>query len=362
MSRKQWAILTLALLLSALGTIVGAVVLVDPFEVYHKATAFIPPITNSTQSYSNAGIAKTYDYDSVIIGSSMTENFTPSQLDRLLGGSFVKLSINGGSPFNHKQMMDMAFARQDMKTVLYGIDIDFLTYFYKTPKTTMPTHLYDRSPLNDAPYWFNKTILAKYIPKCLKTLGQSDPSQRDTMYNWGHLYEYGKERALANVQITGKVVAQKADGQPAVLDNAYRLNIEHNYVTFIEAHPDTQFLFFFSPYSLVEWYRFYSEGNLAYYLQQKEAVAEALLPYPNVKIFDFTAETDWILNLNNYIDAAHYGPWINDAMVEHIARDEYRVTDTETVRRNNQILRDHVDYLVSCGTWPDDFSAVTNSN
>ena len=80
MSRKQWAILTLALLLSVLGTIVGAVVLVDPFEVYHKATAFIPPITNSTQSYSNAGIAKSYDYDSVIIGSSMTENFTPSQL------------------------------------------------------------------------------------------------------------------------------------------------------------------------------------------------------------------------------------------------------------------------------------------
>lgn len=83
--------------------------LVDPFEVYHKATAFIPPITNGTQNYSNAGIAKNYEYDSVVIGSSMTENFTPSQLDRLFGGQFVKLPINGGSPFNHKQMNGLRF-------------------------------------------------------------------------------------------------------------------------------------------------------------------------------------------------------------------------------------------------------------
>ena len=362
MSRKQWAILTLALLLSVLGTIVGAVVLVDPFEVYHKATAFIPPITNSTQSYSNAGIAKSYDYDSVIIGSSMTENFTPSQLDRLLGGSFVKLCVNGGTPFNHKQMMDMAFSKQDIKTVLYGLDIDYLTYYYTSSKADMPEYLYDDNLFNDVAYWFNKSILAKYIPQCLKTFGQQNPALRDTMYSWGTLYPYGKDRALAGLSITDQVVSQKNDGCSAILDTAYRLNLEHNCIPLLKAHPDTQFLFFFAPYSLAEWYRFYREGTLAYYLQQKEAVAEALLPYPNVKIFDFTAETDWILNLDHYIDAAHYGPWINDAMVEHIARDEYRVTDTETVRRNNQLLRDHVDYLVSCGTWPDDFSAVTNSN
>ena len=72
MTRSQWGRLTLTLLIGALVLIVALVVLVDPFEVYHKATAFIPPIESGTQSYSNAGIAKTYDYDSIIIGSSMT--------------------------------------------------------------------------------------------------------------------------------------------------------------------------------------------------------------------------------------------------------------------------------------------------
>ena len=99
MTRKQWAALTLSLLALGIGGTIAAVSIIDPFEVYHKATAFIPPITNGTQLYSNAGIAKNYAYDSVVIGSSMTENFRPSQLNRLFGGQFVKLCVNGGSSY-----------------------------------------------------------------------------------------------------------------------------------------------------------------------------------------------------------------------------------------------------------------------
>ena len=84
MTRKCWCLLTLVLLLLSLGGCMAAVIVIDPFEIYHKAEHFIAPIDNGTQIYSNAGIAKSYEYDSVIIGTSMTENFTPSQLDRLL--------------------------------------------------------------------------------------------------------------------------------------------------------------------------------------------------------------------------------------------------------------------------------------
>ena len=58
MTRKHWAILTLTLLIGSIVGIIGSVVIIDPFEIYHQATAFIPPITNGTQIYSNAGIAK----------------------------------------------------------------------------------------------------------------------------------------------------------------------------------------------------------------------------------------------------------------------------------------------------------------
>lgn len=355
MTRKTWAILTLSLLLGCLGGVIGAVVIIDPFEVYHKATAFIPPIDNGTQIYSNAGIAKSYGYDSVVIGSSMTENFRPSQLDELFGGTFVKLPVNAGSPYNHKQMMDMAFSTHDVKRVLYGLDVEALTYFYTTPKCEMPDYLYDDDLFNDTAYWFNHSVLLKYIPQCLASIGQSDPDQRDTMYAWGDLYEYGKEAALREVTITGETVEQGEPMEDPEFSQQSLLNVEHNLLPFIQEHPDTEFIVFFPPYSLVQWVDFYQKGDMQYHLTQKEAVVKALLPYENVKIYDFQAELAWVTDLDNYIDAWHYGPWINEAIAEAAAADEYRIRSLADAQENDALIRAYTEYIVSCGEWPDAF-------
>ena len=358
MTRKQWGLLTLSLLLLTIGGIIGTVVLIDPFEIYHQATAFIPPITNGTQNYANAGIAKSYEYDSVIIGSSMTENFRPSQMDSLLGGRFVKLCINGGSPYNHRQMIELAFLTHDVTRVFYGLNVEALTYFYTTPKCEMPEYLYDDDLFNDTAYWFNHSVLARYIPQCLKTLGQSDPDQRDTMYMWGDLYEYGKEAALRYVTITGETVEQGDLPEVPELSQQSGLNVYSNLLPFIEAHPDTEFIVFFPPYSLVQWVDFYQQGTMIYHLEQKEAVIRILLGYDNVKIYDFQAELDWVTALDNYIDAWHYGPWINDAIVERVAAGENRITDWAQARENDEVICRYVEYIEACGAWPDDISAL----
>lgn len=353
MTRKRWALLTLTLLIGALISIITLVVLVDPFQIYHRATAYTPPITNDTQNYFNAGIAKSYDYDSVIIGSSMTENFTPSQFDELFGGSFIKLPINAASTFNHKQMMDLAFGTHDIRTVFYGIDIEALTHFYKTPKCEMPEYLYDDDLFNDTQYWFNKSVLANYIPKCLKTLGSYDETQRDTMYTWGSMYPYGRDAALRGVTISPQEVAQSPLQADPVLTQQFRLNIEHNYLPYIEGHPDTEFIFFFPPYSLVRWYELYAQGMLHDFLVQKEAIVKALLPYENVRIYDYQARLDWITDLDNYIDAGHYGPWINDEIARLAAEDQGRITSVKDAQANDAVIIEHVHLLRAAG--PDYF-------
>ena len=347
----------MALLLLGLGTIVGAVIVIDPFQIYHKATAFIPPIENGHQIYANAGIAKSYDYDSVIIGSSMTENYTPSHLESLFGGRFVKLSVNAGTPFNHKQMLDMAYDGRALKTVFYGIDLEMMTYFYTTPKCEMPEYLYDKNPFNDVYYWFNTSVLTKYIPKCLKTLGQSDPDQRDTMYSWGKDFAYGAQAVLKEPIKRDEVVQHPLEEHPK-LSQQSMLNVEHNFIPFIEAHPDTEFIFFFPPYSLMQWYNFYTQGLLHYNLMQKQAVVERLLAYDNVKLYDFQTQLDWILNLDHYVDYEHYGAHINDEMVRMIAADHCRITDTKQVQESAAILIDHVARLRQNGAWPDSFDSI----
>ena len=357
MTHAQWGKLTLSLIIFSLVLIVAAVVLIDPFEIYHQATAFIPPIESGTQSYSNAGIAKSYDYDSIIIGSSMTENFRPSQLDDLLGGRFVKLCINGGTPFNHKQMMDIAFDTHKIKRVFYGLDVGALSFFYITPKAEMPTYLYDDDLFNDTEYWFNQSVLLKYIPKCLKTLGQTDPAQRDTMYSWGQDFAYGPE-AVLKFPISSEEIVQHPLEEHPKLSQQSMLNIEHNFVPFIEAHPDTEFIFFFPPYSLLQWYNFYAQGLLHYNLMQKQAVIERLIAYDNVKLYDFQSQLHWILDLDHYVDSEHYGAHINDEMVRMIAADQCRIIDPEQAKETAAILIDYVNRLRSCGAWPDSFDSI----
>jgi len=362
MSRKQWVCLSLSLIMFALAMTVAVVLFFDPFEIYHKATHFIPPITSGTQSYSNAGIAKSYDYDSIIIGSSMTENFCPSQMDTLLGGRFIKLCINGGTPFNHKQMMDMAFDSREIKTVFYGLDTEALTHFYTTPKAEMPTYLYDNNIFNDTKYWFNKSVLAKYIPACLRTWGKTDVNQRDTMYTWGDTFAYGKDAVLKNVAITNEEFEQEPVAADPVLSQQSMLNVEYNIVPFIEAHPDTEFIIFFPPYSLARWIEYYTRGMMQSHLNQKEAVIKRLLPYENVRIYDFHAQVEWITNLDHYVDTEHYGAHINKEIIERISRGENLVTDLAQSMHNDQILCTLVEHVRAAGEWPDTFPGFHLNN
>ena len=254
--------------------------------------------------------------------------------------------------------MELAFRTHDVTRVFYGLDVEALTYFYTTPKCEMPEYLYDDDLFNDTAYWFNHSVLARYIPQCLKTLGQSDPDQRDTMYMWGDLYEYGKEAALRYVTITGETVEQGELPEVPELSQQSGLNVYSNLLPFIEAHPDTEFIVFFPPYSLVQWVDFYQQGTMIYHLEQKEAVIRILLGYDNVKIYDFQAELDWVTALDNYIDAWHYGPWINDAIVERVAAGENRITDWAQARENDEVICRYVEYIEACGAWPDDISAL----
>lgn len=220
----------------------------------------------------------------------------------------------------------------------------------------MPDYLYDDNIFNDVSYWFNKSVLARYIPRCLLTLGQTDETLRDTMYTWGDLYPYGREAVLAKITIESNTVPQHAISDPAQLSAPTRLNLEHNILPYINAHPETEFLFFFPPYSVAQWYVCYRNGVLNYHLEQKEAVIGQLLTYENVKIYDFQGRTDWVTNLDHYIDPAHYGPWINEEIALCISRDEYRVSDLNTVKQTRELLISLTNQLAAAGCWPERFS------
>ena len=343
MTRKRWCILCAALLVFLLAFIVALVVIVDPFEIYHRAWFYNPPYDSETQMYAGAGVAKSYTYDSIIVGSSMTENCTPSVYDAALGGHFIKLSMNAGLSLDHAKMMEIAFRTHDVRRVVYGLDFFSFSHYYNNQKAVTPDYLYDDDLLNDVQYWLNRSVLFSYIPRALSCIGTPDEDAcRDRMYAWQPPDMPGEAGLRAQVNLSSPMPQQKdtARGTELAL-----LSYEHNLLPFIRAHRETTFTVFFPPYSLLYWADQAVQGELDTRIAQKNLLAGALLEEPNVELYDFQAVFDWTEDYDLYYDLIHYIACVNDAMAFAMAEGTCRVTDMAQIGQNNAALTARVQAL-----------------
>ena len=346
-TRRGWCALTLSLLFAALALLSALVVFVDPFQIYRKAARFIPPVDNTTQVYANAGIARSYEYDSAIVGTSVTENFRPSYLEERLGGRFIKLCTSAGTAYNHALLLRLAFSRHEMRRVVLGLDVYSLVGKTDETGSPVPLYLYDDFLPNDVSYWLNRSVLASFLPRCLATWGQTqDDSLRDSMYSWAGRDRYG-EIALYNAEFAPPEAALPAD---AHLGRG-RANLRANLIPFIAAHPETRFDVFFPPYSAAEWATMASRGTLEAVLALRGLVWDELESFPNAALYDYAAREDWVLDLSNYKDTTHYGQWINDALTDAIAAGENAVASRAQLDAATERLRAWAQAQIAAGGW-----------
>lgn len=341
---KRFAVGVLASLLLALTLCAGTVFIVDPFQIYRKASFYTPLIEYTTQVYTNAGIAKNYTYDSAIVGTSMTENALPSQYGELLGGEWIKLVTSGGTARNHAILLDTAFRTRELRRVVYDLDIYSFMAEKDSTAQYVPMYLYDDNPFNDVNYLLNKDVLLTRLHDLYEynASGLTD-DDRDTMYSWGGNYVYSEETVMSGVNLKGPV-AEMWDAN--IFEKEMNDNLEQNLLPFIEQHPETEFLIYYPPYSVMEWFTMYQKGHLDFVLNMKELITERLLPYENVKIFDFQAREEWVRDLNNYKDTSHHSPEINMAIAECIAAGDGLVTDIYDVYEHDETIYGWVDDIV----------------
>ena len=111
-----------------LGCVLAAVlvIVVDPFFHYHKPLKGFPYLIDNQLSQ-NPGMAEHMEYDSVILGSSMTVNFQTDWFKELMGLNTIKLSYSGAYPKDQSNIMKIIFdSGHEVKEVFLGIDV--ITY------------------------------------------------------------------------------------------------------------------------------------------------------------------------------------------------------------------------------------------
>ena len=82
MKNKTWLLIFAALTMIMCIVICSITIYVDPYMHYHKpySDKFYYELDN--QRSQNNGITKYFDYDTIITGTSMTENFRTTEADK----------------------------------------------------------------------------------------------------------------------------------------------------------------------------------------------------------------------------------------------------------------------------------------
>lgn len=332
---KKWSLLTMVMLMLVLAACALLTFIVDPFEQYRESS--ILPLYDQ-ESYNNPGIVKNYDYNAVILGTSMVEMSRPSVIDACFGVKSVKLPMRGSHTAQMGWQLDHIYrekAKRGETLDLAILAVD--AYSLMGPVDDMEEifdYLWNDNLLDDVNYLLNRDVLLVRIPKILKNIGKPLDSKRDNMYQWVDVV-FSEESVMKNFS----PARQKEMTDPEYRIERSTANIERHLEAHIAAHPETTFKIYMPPYSVVYWYNMTRGGLSEQQYRSRARVCELLLTYPNVEIYDFSSRVEWITNLDEYFDYSHHSTAISDALMRAMAAGENRVMSTQDMLDGSEKIR-----------------------
>lgn len=323
-----------SILIAAILGIIGAMVYkVDPYFHYHKPyiDEYFYSLDLNNQRSQNDGISKHFDYDALITGTSMTENFKTSQFDDIFGVNSIKVSYSGGSYKEINDNLIRAFAsNDDLKTIVRGLDMNMFFDVASRMRLDLgvyPTYLYDNNPFNDVEYLFNRDVIfnrvytmasARYNVNFKPGITSFDD------YRWQYSCVFGRNTVCPN-GITYNGLGPEAHLSEEEKDIIFE-NIFQNVTSLANAHPDVNFYYFFTPYSIAWWKDLAASGKIYKQIEAEQYIIELILACDNIYLFSFNNRTDITTDLNHYKDNAHYGDWINSLMLRWMHDGKYLLT------------------------------------
>ncbi len=111
---------------------VTVTVYIDPFFHYHPPTtgyhySFMDKNYEMDERYINDGIVRHFDYNAIITGTSMTENFKTSEFDDLFSVNSIKIPFSGGTYKEINECLERAYgAGKNIDIIIRSLDLSSL--------------------------------------------------------------------------------------------------------------------------------------------------------------------------------------------------------------------------------------------
>ncbi len=313
--------------------IMALVVIFDPFYQYHKPLPGLKSVLTDKE-YQCVGTLRNFDYDSLIVGSSVCENYNNKWFDNGFQCRTIKAIRSYGATADLCYLLDTAYENRNLKYVFYNIDPSSLCASTETTyeSTGCPMYLYDTNYLNDYPYLLNKDIILEKIPYMLAFSLKSDYDEGNS-YNWAQWKFFSAELAtgMYNRLSSIKPMQEKTRYAEELAGNIALLT------DMVNSHPETTFKFFFPPYSMLWWDNIYRSGERDAYLYNEEQAIAALLSCDNAEIYFYQDDEEIITDLDLYMDMIHFSKDINQVICNRLIAGESRLTKENYQERIQQM-------------------------
>ncbi len=315
---------------------------IDPFQQYRLSNGDQARYPRALQRYINPGLAKNADYDFVITGSSLMENYDLAEVNRLCGAKSINLATSAMAGYEQRKILEVAIGHRAPRRIVMTLDFNS----FAPPEDSslpeipdpLPLYLYEDNLLNDFRYLISGPVTMRTLSILRGVRIGNDSTDYNRAWSWDHEVTFARARALKDID-PGNINRRFKQGPRT--GERMRSSFETNIVALITQHPGTEFNLIFPPYSIVVWADFVQRAQLDVSLEFKRQVFQRTESLSNVRIFDLQWDRDIIQNLDLYSDIYHFNPAINRQMLGAVCGNDarYRVTARSLVDFEAELRR-----------------------
>lgn len=329
-------ILQLAAFFGAVGALMAVNYKLDPFHYYSKPDPKTDLFVQNAR-YQNPALIKHLDYNTLILGTSRSQNFTYDMITR---PDWTPLSVTaeGSSISYHKLAAEMAIRENKPDVIILEISkLSYLRGLGRNNNHTVPDYLY-KPNLETS---FNHLLTFDFIRRS-RQLVQTDIHALDGLQSWmpDHFtkFEHGafmgdlaveacELEPLGEMSLSSKV---GAGWKEAVYDGL---------VTLIADNPSIEFRLWFPSRHVIEYYSRQSEVKAI--LQFRAHILSAISRFENVKVYDFASDLNLVHDYGDYKDTGHFDLKLQSLIFEEIQNDNsaYRLNKAEWDINNDPITK-----------------------
>lgn len=360
------------LLLSTIGLFIlmaGAMLYLDPLQIFHKAP-FSNGLFIKKQVTQNAGIINSYDFDSIILGTSMLENTSSNEASELLNSNFVNISIAGSRLSTRALVLNHALNNKDLKNVIISLDgFDKIGEYRDNNAVSDYDFLYNENKYDDIKVYSKLIYLAvaacqiarEYIAPCKKQLRNIETlnewySYKNNSKRFGGLDKWFEADnrddvidAFKQIVKQSKCIKNKDCTFDSVSKYDYvKVSFDEYIFKYAKSNPKTEFHLVFPPFSRLR-YSMWSQANPAVFESYISAIRYIVYKsnsVNNIFVYGFD-HLSFVDDISNYRDTRHFHPKINSMMLYAI-KDKEHLLSTHTVDsyiKNIILLANEYDFL-----------------